>query len=209
MTVGETIHHIYCMIHVPSGSLLNQDHPGFIQPRLRSGRLVPRLAGIILLFLGVSASHAQLQVIRQGRDSANTAESNDGYGHALTVGDFNGDGYDDVAVGSPGEGTGLTPTSARTGAVIVSWGGPWGISWESARQLFPSDSPEVGLGAIDFGFGGRMASVFGRNRISRATSCIRTDGSVRPLPSGIFGAMTDTLTWPSAARRAAQAGCSW
>lgn len=47
------------------------------------------------------------QAWRQGNDGLRgSAESNDSFGSALDVGDFNGDGYPDLAVGAPGEDNG-------------------------------------------------------------------------------------------------------
>ncbi|MEM7285623.1 MAG: hypothetical protein AAF480_04660 [Actinomycetota bacterium] len=52
------------------------------------------------------------------------AEPHANLGHALAVGDFDGDGYDDVAVGAPGAGKG---TQLGAGAVHVFYGSARGI----------------------------------------------------------------------------------
>ncbi len=52
------------------------------------------------------------------------AESGDRFGAALAVGDFNGDGFDDLAVGAPGETVG---NAADAGAVTILHGGPSGL----------------------------------------------------------------------------------
>ena len=59
-----------------------------------------------------------------------TAEPGDNFGAALAAGDFDGDGVDDLAMGTPGEGGAI----ARYGAVNVSYG-PLG----SVGQLFHQD----------------------------------------------------------------------
>ncbi|MBG0825911.1 FG-GAP repeat protein [Planomonospora sp. ID91781] len=52
-------------------------------------------------------------------------EAGDRFGAALAVGDFNKDGYADLAVGAPGEAIG---TAAGSGAIAVFSGGPSGLS---------------------------------------------------------------------------------
>ena len=56
-----------------------------------------------------------------------TAEWFDGFGSALAAGDFNGDGFDDVAVGVPSEGIG-DPVITLAGAVNVLYGSAGGLS---------------------------------------------------------------------------------
>jgi hypothetical protein len=65
------------------------------------------------------------------QEVAGIEESRDDYdrfGWALTTGDFNGDGYDDLAVGVPGEGVTSTSPSANQGAVNVIYGSNQGLS---------------------------------------------------------------------------------
>jgi hypothetical protein len=53
------------------------------------------------------------------------AEADDQLGHVLATGDFNCDGYDDLATGTPGESVGST---AEAGAVNVIFGSSTGLS---------------------------------------------------------------------------------
>jgi hypothetical protein len=55
-----------------------------------------------------------------------TAEANDLFGWSLSVGDFDGDGYDDLAVGVRSEGIG-NPVISNTGAVNVLYGSNTGL----------------------------------------------------------------------------------
>ncbi|MER6912795.1 FG-GAP-like repeat-containing protein [Streptomyces sp. NPDC000594] len=69
---------------------------------------------------------AKKQIVHQ--DSAGVpdqVEAGDGFGAATTTGDFDGDGYTDLAVAAPGEDIG---TTADAGTVAVVWGGPKGLS---------------------------------------------------------------------------------
>ena len=63
---------------------------------------------------------------------SDTVEAGDGFGASLTTGDFNGDGYDDLAVGVPGESVGSTPNA---GAVDILYGMPGGLLSDSFAPL--------------------------------------------------------------------------
>ncbi|TNE89488.1 MAG: hypothetical protein EP330_11135 [Deltaproteobacteria bacterium] len=82
---------------------------------------------------------AAYRVTQSGLDSD---EYGDEFGFALTVGDFNGDGVDDLAVGAPGESIG----TAKSGAAYVYGGRTWTSSiypWKMVTQ--------AGLGANESG----------------------------------------------------------
>jgi hypothetical protein len=83
------------------------------------------------------------------------SESGDGFGTAVTTGDFNGDGFADVAVGQPGEDLGSTKDA---GAVSVFWGSPDG---PRLRDVFAISQESAGVdGAPEAGdrFGGALAA---------------------------------------------------
>jgi hypothetical protein len=64
-----------------------------------------------------------------------TAETGDEFGHALATGDFNGDGYDDLAVGVPGE-------NDNGGAVEVFYGSDTGLT-TTGSELWSEATPGV------------------------------------------------------------------
>jgi len=77
----------------------------------------------------------------------------DAFGSALTTGDFDGDGYDDLAVGVPGQ---VASTADYAGAVHMLYGGPTGLSAYGDRLL---NQDELGIGAEDSDhFGSSLAA---------------------------------------------------
>jgi hypothetical protein len=72
---------------------------------------------------------------------SDAAERDDYFGTAVAIADFNGDGYEDLAVGVPNEDIGNV---ANGGAVHVFYGGPSGILAVSPDDvLWHQDSPSV------------------------------------------------------------------
>jgi hypothetical protein len=69
-----------------------------------------------------------------------TAEADDSFGRVLAVGDFDGDGTDDLAVGVEYETVGSV---LAAGAVNVIYGSATGLNRGRASQLFTQDSPGI------------------------------------------------------------------
>lgn len=102
------------------------------------------LTGLAIV-CGASPAAAQLAVagsyvLRQGVVNAGSAEEADLFGDAVASGDFNGDGFADLAVGVPGESVGGADAA---GAAQVFLGAPGGLDG-SADRLFHQDSPAIG-----------------------------------------------------------------
>ncbi len=93
------------------------------------------VAAALLAMLCASPAGAHLQLYRQGPESADTPESGDLFGSAVASGDFNGDGYDDVAAGAPFEDIGAI---ADAGIVIINWGSHFGITHVGAHVFTQS-----------------------------------------------------------------------
>jgi FG-GAP repeat protein len=101
--------------------------------------------------LGLVASGAP--AVSQGAAGVpDASEAGDHFGAALVVGDFDGDGRDDLAIGAPGE---STAAGVHTGGVTVLYGSQQGLN-TSGAQWFGAAGPRGGdqfgsvLAADDF-----------------------------------------------------------
>jgi hypothetical protein len=80
-------------------------------------------AGAVAYFLG-GGSGLRTGVWRDQEPTGGAAEAGDTFGHALAAGDFDNDGYTDLAVGVPGEAPSSDP---KSGMVAVFRGGSSGL----------------------------------------------------------------------------------
>jgi hypothetical protein len=98
-------------------------------------------AGVVTIMRG-SAVGLQTAGVRrwsQARlDLTEAVEDGDQFGRALAAGDFDGDGYADLAIGTPYEDT----LHLRTGLVHVLFGTPKGIR-STGAQLWSQDAPGI------------------------------------------------------------------
>ncbi len=119
-------------------------------PRRRHPRLqLPgSLLASLLVFLSLGAPQpaaAYLTVVRQGPESRGAFEAGDSHGRTVAVGDFNGDGFDDLAAGAPFEdASGYN----HAGAVVVNFGSQFGVRREGAQILLQSDGDALEDGAL-------------------------------------------------------------
>ena len=122
----------------------------------REGVGTAELAGAVNILAGSPAglSGAGSQQFVQGSGGVpDAAEPSDLFGSSLAAGDFNNDGFADLAIGVPGEDVG---TIANAGAVTVLYGSATGLSGSGA-QFFSQDSPGVlGAAEAEDGFGSAL-----------------------------------------------------
>ena len=110
---------------------------------------------LISTLLSAGPAHSYQAVIRQGEEAPEVANENDFLGWAIATGDFNGDGFDDLASGAPSENQSITP-GVEQGAVVVNYGSSRGITHLSADFLTVGDIADglvhygIALSAGDF-----------------------------------------------------------
>ena len=98
-------------------------------------------------------------------------ERDDRFGWSLTVGNFNGDSYDDLAIGIPYESYIVDPKGVvlfgrsappdgrvEAGAVVVLYGGPSGLSANGSKILHQERSGVKGKGQREDHFGAALAA---------------------------------------------------
>lgn len=113
-------------------------------------------AGAVQVLYGSSSGPTDRdQFWHQGQPGMQDApETGDGFGGALASGDFDADGYADLAIGIWGEDVGSVQDA---GAVQVLYGGPGGLT--NRNQFWHQDTPGVpGAGETQDMFGAQLAA---------------------------------------------------
>ena len=110
---------------------------------------------------------------------AGGAENGDRFGASLTTGDFNDDGFEDLAIGVPGEDIG---TTADAGAVNILYGGASGLS-STNDQLWYQD--------ILFGSSSEAGDAFGSSLIAGDFNDDGFEDLAVGAPTEDWGTITD------------------
>ena len=114
-------------------------------------------AGAVRAYYGYSKSPSQSKIFLTSEQQfwsqntsgiADSSETSDKFGNSLAVGDFDGDGFDDLAIGVPTEdlsNTILSTTIVDAGAVNVIYGYQTGLSTQWDQFWHQSVSPLDGI----------------------------------------------------------------
>lgn len=117
-------------------------------PGLFGGPDLPDVGSVVVLYGSPTGlSTTGVQTWAQGAAIGDTLEFSDRFGWSLAAGDFNGDGFDSLAVGSPGE-------NSNAGMVHVIHGSLGGLVATGAQLLVEGTSgiPDAPEGGEQFGY---------------------------------------------------------
>ncbi|MCK5407998.1 MAG: FG-GAP repeat protein, partial [Candidatus Krumholzibacteria bacterium] len=97
-----------------------------------------RVIALVSVFLP-QPTGAHLSLIREGLDSAGTPSTNDRLGTSVATGDFNGDGFDDLAIGIPQDDNSGAEDGQFHGNVVINFGSAFGLTHVGANYLMFTD----------------------------------------------------------------------
>jgi hypothetical protein len=172
---------------------------------------VPNAGAVSVLYgseVGIREARAQ-RWTQTSISIAGPPTENDWFGHALVAGDFDGDGFDDLAIGAPGDQLtyqheGKTVTAAFAGSVTVLYGSNLGLTPSRAQWLHqaipgvpgrPNDFDNYGwalaAGNFDGARGDELAIGVPQDTFADASSVHELAGSVHVIPGSSDGLTLD------------------
>ena len=162
--------------------------------------------GAVQVFFGsASGLNGARDLFLYDEDLGGTREANDYFGEVLVTGDFNGDGYDDLAIGVPREEAGTTGGDVDSGEVKVAYGAAGGFDL-LLSQRFTQDVMSAGeTSQANDNFGAALA-VGDFNRDGRDDLAIGAPGEGIATAGGQDGHVTVMLGKPLGLDRLAARG---
>lgn len=123
----------------PASTDADFDGDGYPDLALGGGQLEVDDSRVVLVVYGPAAHAAPTRTQRwSGQDFDHHASS--GFGDAIAFGDFDGDGYSDLVIGTPDVGVG--PAKEYAGSVRILYGSSRGLT-KARSQLWTQNSPGV------------------------------------------------------------------
>lgn len=156
---------------------------------------------------GLSESAAQF-LHQDGADLHESSEAGDRFGPAVANGDFDGDGFADLAIGSPGEDL----KTLGAGAVAILYGGPAGVGTRRDRTIHEPSSAQRhgdhfgaalatgdldGDGFADLAIGTPDARAAGASSAGSVTVVYGSSKGLRPATADVWSQANGTGDPPS------------
>ncbi|MGW0882377.1 FG-GAP and VCBS repeat-containing protein [Streptomyces sp. NPDC002671] len=117
---------------------------------------------------GMSTKLAPQKITQDTPGVPGTGEAHDSFGRSVSVGDTDGDGYADIAIGTPREAIGTgTAAIQQAGTVTIVRGGADGVTATGARLITQETAGVPGTSRSYDHFGGAVSLIDG-NRDGRA-----------------------------------------
>jgi hypothetical protein len=158
--------------------------------------------GMVEILSGAPAGLTATNVKAYTQDSTgvpDTGEKDDRFGTTLAMGDFNGDGRADLAVGTPWEDVGAIKDA---GAVTVLYGSAGGTTATGAQEFSPGAGGVPGTVRLTGRFGWALHAALIDSGYATLlvgspydTVTLSTDGSVTVLPGGTAGLTATGSLW--------------